>query len=159
MAVNGTPITVVGNLTADPELRFTPSGAAVANLTVASTPRTFDKQANEWKDGETTFMRGSVWRDQGENAAASLKRGDRVVATGRLVTRSWETPEGEKRSVMEMEIDEIGASLVYANLQVTKNPKKNHSGNGAQNGAAVQGEKVGANAGGNASAGADPDPF
>ena len=101
-----TVITVVGNLTADPELRFTPSGAAVANFTVASTPRTFDRQSNEWKDGETLFMRCSVWRDAAENVAESLQRGTRVIVTGRLKSRSYETKEGEKRTVIEMDVDE-----------------------------------------------------
>src|SRR5699024_8976867 len=114
------PITVIGNLTADPELRFTPSGAAVANFTVASTPRNFDRQTNEWKDGETLFMRCSVWREAAEHAAESLHRGDRVIATGRLVSRSWQTPEGENRTVMEMQADEVGPSLRYATAQVTK---------------------------------------
>ena len=115
-----TPITIVGNLTADPELRFTPSGAAVANFTVASTPRTFDKQANEFKDGETLFMRCSVWREAAENVSESLHRGDRVVVTGRLVARSWQTQEGENRTVMEMQAEEVGPSLRYATAQVTK---------------------------------------
>ncbi len=120
MAIGDTPITVVGNLTADPELRFTPSGAAVANFTVASTPRQFDRQTNEWKDQETLFMRCSIWREAAENAAESLTRGTRVVVTGRLVARSWETPEGEKRTVMEMQADEVGPSLRYATAKVTK---------------------------------------
>ena len=115
-----TPITIVGNLTADPELRFTPSGAAVANFTVASTPRTFDRQANEFKDGETLFMRCSVWREAAENVSESLTRGTRVVVTGRLVSRSWQTQEGENRTVMEMQVDEIGPSLRYATAKVTK---------------------------------------
>ena len=114
-----TPITVVGNLTSDPELRFTPNGAAVANFTVASTPRTFDRQANEFKDGETLFMRCSIWRDAAEHVAESLHRGDRVIVTGKLVSRSWDK-DGEKRSVMEMQADEVGPSLRYATAQVTK---------------------------------------
>ena len=125
-----TPITVIGNLTADPELRFTPSGAAVANFTVASTPRNFDRQTNEWKDGETLFMRCSVWREAAEHAAESLHRGDRVIATGRLVSRSWQTPEGENRTVMEMQADEVGPSLRYATAQVTKAQR----GQGGQSG-------------------------
>ena len=116
-----TTLTIIGNLTQDPELRFTPSGAAVANFTVASTPRTFDRQSNEWKDGETLFMRCSVWREAAENVAESLQRGMRVVVTGRLVSRSWEDKEsGQKRSVMEMQVDEVGPSLRYATAQVTK---------------------------------------
>ncbi|MFK5691304.1 single-stranded DNA-binding protein [Ornithinimicrobium sp. LYQ92] len=117
--MNNTPITIVGNLTQDPELRFTPSGAAVANFTVASTPKKFDKQAQEFKDGETLFMRCSVWREAAEHTAESLHRGDRVVATGTLVSRSWEK-DGENRTVMEMQVDEIGPSLRYATAQVTK---------------------------------------
>ena len=115
-----TTITIVGNLTADPELRFTPSGAAVANFTVASTPRTFDRQANEWKDGETLFMRCSIWRDAAENIAESLHRGTRVIVTGRLKSRSYETKEGEKRTVVELDVDEVGPSLRYASAKVTK---------------------------------------
>jgi single-strand DNA-binding protein len=115
-----TPITVVGNLTADPELRFTPSGAAVANFTVASTPRTFDKQNNEWKDGEALFLNCSVWRQAAENAAESLQRGMRVIVTGRLKARSYETREGEKRTVFEIEVDEVGPSVKYATAKVTK---------------------------------------
>ena len=115
-----TIITIVGNLTADPELRFTPSGAAVANFTVASTPRTFDRQTNEWKDGETLFMRCSIWREAAENIAESLHRGTRVIATGRLKSRSYETKEGEKRTVIELDVDEVGPSLRYASAKVTK---------------------------------------
>jgi len=115
-----TIITVVGNLTADPELRFTPSGAAVANFTVASTPRMFDKNLNEWKDGEALFMRCSIWRQAAENVAESLQKGARVVVTGRLKQRSYETKEGEKRTVVELEADEIGPSLKYATAKVTR---------------------------------------
>ena len=115
-----TIITVVGNLTADPELRFTPSGAAVASFTVASTPRTFDKQTNEWKDGEALFLRCSVWRQAAENVAETLQRGYRVIVQGRLVQRSFETREGEKRTVVEMQVDEIGPSLRYATAKVNR---------------------------------------
>ena len=118
-----TIITVVGNLTADPEMRFTPSGAAVASFTVASTPRTFDRQAGEWKDGETLFMRCSIWRDAAENVAESLTKGTRVIAQGRLVQRSYTTREGENRTVVEMQVDEIGPSLRYAKAQVTRQPR------------------------------------
>lgn len=123
-----TPITVIGNLTSDPELRFTPNGAAVANFTVASTPRQFDRQTNEWKDGETLFMRCSVWREAAENAAESLTRGARVIVSGRLVSRSWETKEGEKRTVMEMQVDEIGPSLRYATAKVNKTQRSGGGG-------------------------------
>jgi single-strand DNA-binding protein len=115
-----TIITVIGNITGDPELRFTPSGAAVANFTVASTPRQFDRQSNEWKDGETLFMRCSVWRDAAENVAESLARGTRVIVSGRLKSRSYETKEGEKRTVVEMEVDEVGPSLRYATAKVNR---------------------------------------
>ena len=127
-----TPITVVGNLTADPELRFTPSGAAVANFTVASTPRTFDRQTNEWKDGEALFLNCSVWRQAAENAAESLQRGMRVVVTGRLKARSFETREGEKRTVWECEVDEVGPSLKYATAKVTKTTRQGGGQGGGQ---------------------------
>ena len=115
-----TVITVIGNLTADPELRFTQSGAAVANFTVASTPRTFDRQSGEWKDGEALFMRCNIWRQSAENVAESLTRGARVIVSGRLKQRSFETREGEKRTVVELEVDEIGPSLRYATAKVNK---------------------------------------
>ena len=115
-----TVITVVGNLTGDPELRFTPSGAAVANFTIASTPRNFDRQTNEWKDGDTLFLNCSIWRQAAENVAESLQKGMRVVAQGRLKARSYETREGEKRTVMELDVEEIGPSLKYASAQVTR---------------------------------------
>jgi single-strand DNA-binding protein len=115
-----TIITVVGNLTADPELRYTQSGLAVANFTIASTPRTFDRQANDWKDGEALFLRASCWREFAEHVAGSLTKGARVVATGRLKQRSYETKEGEKRTAIELEVDEIGPSLRYATAQVTR---------------------------------------
>jgi single-strand DNA-binding protein len=115
-----TVITVVGNLTADPELRFTPSGAAVANFTVAATPRTFDRQTNEWKDGDALFMRCNVWRQAAENVAETLTRGMRVMVQGRLRQRSFETREGEKRTVVELEVDEVGPSLRYATAKVNK---------------------------------------
>jgi single-strand DNA-binding protein len=117
---NETTITVIGNMVNDPELRFTPSGSAVANFTVASTPRTFDRQSNEWKDGETLFLRASVWREAAENVAESLTKGMRVIVSGRLKSRSYETKEGEKRTVIELEVDEIGPSLLYANAKVNR---------------------------------------
>src|SRR5690348_5613826 len=115
-----TTITVVGNLTDDPDLRFTPSGAAVANFRVASTPRFMDKTTNQWKDGEPLFLACTVWRQAAENVAASLQRGARVIVTGRLRQRSYETKEGEKRTVIEMEVDEVGPSLRYATAKVNK---------------------------------------
>jgi len=120
VAVGDTTITVVGNLTADPDLRFTPSGAAVANFTVASTPRVYDRQSGEWKDGDALFLRCNIWREAAENVAESLTRGSRVIVTGRLRQRSFETREGEKRTVVEVEVDEIGPSLKYATAKVNK---------------------------------------
>jgi single-strand DNA-binding protein len=128
-----TSITVIGNLTNDPELRFTPSGSAVANFTIASTPRTFDRQKNEWVDGETLFLRCSVWREAAENVAESLTKGMRVVVEGRLKSRSYETKEGEKRTVIELEVDEIGPSLKYANAKVNRT-QRNSNGGGNQGG-------------------------
>jgi single-strand DNA-binding protein len=123
-----TIITVVGNLTADPELRFTPSGAAVASFTVASTPRNFDKNTNEWKDGDALFMRCSIWRQAAENVAESLQRGMRVIVTGRLQQRSYETREGEKRTVVEMQVDEVGPSLKYATAKVNRTQRGSSGG-------------------------------
>jgi single-strand DNA-binding protein len=125
-----TTITVIGNLTADPELRFTPSGAAVANFTVASTPRMFDRQTNEWKDGEALFLRCAIWREAAENVAESLTRGSRVIVQGRLKQRSFETREGEKRTVVEVEVDEIGPSLRYATAKVNKASRSGGGGGG-----------------------------
>jgi single-strand DNA-binding protein len=125
-----TVITVIGNLTADPELRFTPSGAAVANFTVASTPRTFDRQSQEWKDGEALFLRCNVWRQAAENVAESLTRGSRVIVSGRLKQRSFDTKEGEKRTVTELEVDEIGPSLRYATAKVTRAARSEGGGGG-----------------------------
>jgi single-strand DNA-binding protein len=123
-----TTITVVGNLTDDPELRFTPSGAAVANFTVASTPRFMDKQTNEWKDGDALFLRCSIWRQAAENVAESLQRGMRVIVQGRLKQRSYETKEGEKRTVYEIEVDEVGPSMRYATAKVNKAQRSGGSG-------------------------------
>lgn len=125
---NHTTITVTGNLVDDPTLRFTPSGAAVATFTIASTPRQFDKQANEWKDGEALFLRCSIWRQAGENVAESLQKGMRVIAQGNLKQRSFETKEGEKRTVIELEVDEIGPSLKFATAKVQRASR----GNGQQ---------------------------
>ncbi|MBN9216152.1 single-stranded DNA-binding protein [Microbacterium sp.] len=115
-----TIITVVGNLTADPELRYTQNGLPVANFTIASTPRNFDRQANEWKDGEALFLRASVWREFAEHVAGSLTKGMRVIATGRLKQRSYQDREGNNRTAIELEVDEIGPSLRYATAQVTR---------------------------------------
>jgi single-strand DNA-binding protein len=118
-----TTITVIGNITADPELRFTQSGLAVANFTIASTPRSFDRETNDWKDGDALFVRCSVWRDHAQHIASSLRKGLRVIASGRLVQRSYETKEGEKRTSFELEIDEVGPALRYATAVVRKATK------------------------------------
>ena len=127
---NETVITVVGNATADAELRFLASGAAVANFTVASTPRQFDRQANEWRDGETLFLRCSAWREMAENVAESVTKGTRVIVQGRLKARSYETREGDRRTSMELEVDEVGPSLKYATARVSRNAKG--TGNSSQ---------------------------
>ena len=147
-----TVITVIGNITRDPELRFTPSGAAVANFTVASTPRQFDRQSNEWKDGETLFMRCSVWRDAAENVAESLARGTRVIVSGRLKSRSYETKEGEKRTVVEMDVDEIGPSLRSATAKVNKTQR----GGGGGGFGGGQGNQGGGWSGGSGGQAEDP---
>ena len=125
-----TSITLIGNLTADPELRFTPSGAAVANFTVASTPRTFDRQTNEWRDGDAMFLNCAVWRQAAENVAESLQKGMRVIVQGRLKSRSYETREGERRTVFEIDVDEIGPALRYATAKVSRNPSGGGQGGG-----------------------------
>jgi single-strand DNA-binding protein len=162
-----TVITVVGNLVDDPELRFTPSGAAVANFRIASTPRTFDKQTNEWKDGDALFLTCSVWRQAAENVAESLQKGMRVVVQGRLKSRQYETREGEKRTVFEIDVDEVGPSLKYATAKVTRTQRSGGGGGyGAQQGGgqpandpwatpAPQGAPSGGQAGGGQSGG-DP---
>ncbi len=126
---NDTTITIIGNITDDPELRFTANGAAVANFTVASTPRFLDKTTNEWKDGDALFLRCSIWRQAAENVAESLTRGARVIVSGRLKQRSYETKEGEKRTVYEVEVDEVGPSLKYATAKVNK-VQRNGGGGG-----------------------------
>jgi single-strand DNA-binding protein len=140
-----TTITVIGNLTDDPELRFTPSGAAVAKFRVASTPRFMDRQSGEWKDGEPLFLACNIWRDAAEHVAESLQRGTRVIVTGRLRQRSYETREGEKRTVIELEVDEIGPSLRYATAKVQKMAR---SGGGGGFGASGGGRPQGGNGGG-----------
>ncbi|WP_216918230.1 single-stranded DNA-binding protein [Nocardia noduli] len=149
-----TVITVIGNLTADPELRFTPAGAAVANFTVASTPRYFDRNSNEWKDSEALFLRCSTWREAAENVAESLTRGARVIVSGRLKQRTYETREGEKRTVVELEVDEVGPSLRYATATVNKRKANRAS---TSNGSSDRSrDLVGAAAG---SRGGDDDPW
>ncbi len=146
-----TVITVVGNLVDDPELRFTPSGAAVANFRIASTPRTFDKQSNEWKDGDALFLSCSVWRQAAENVAESLQKGMRVVVQGRLKSRQYETREGEKRTVFEIEVEEVGPSLKYATAKVTR-AARSGGGGGYSN----QGGGGYSNQGGGGAPAADP---
>ncbi|MFN2540258.1 MAG: single-stranded DNA-binding protein [Mycobacteriales bacterium] len=145
-----TVITVVGNLTGDPELRFTPSGAAVANFTVASTPRTLDKATNEWKDGEALFLRCSIWRQAAENVAESLQKGMAVIVQGRLKQRSYETKEGEKRTVYELDVDEIGPSLRWATAKVNRTQRSGGGGGGGFGGSP---------SGGNAGPGPADDPW
>ncbi|MEO9139267.1 MAG: single-stranded DNA-binding protein [Jatrophihabitans sp.] len=152
-----TVITVVGNLTADPELRFTPSGAAVASFTIASTPRQFDRNTNEWKDGEALFLRCSIWRQAAENVAESLTRGMRVVAQGRLKQRSFETREGEKRTVIELDVDEVGPSLKYATAKVNRT-QRGSSGGGGFGSSGGGSDSGGSNAGGS-SGGPSDDPW
>lgn len=134
-----TIITVIGNLTDDPELRFTPSGAAVSNFTVASTPRTFDRQSGEWRDGDPLFLRCSVWRQMAEHVAESLERGMRVVVQGRLKQRSFETREGEKRTVVELDVDEVGPSLRFATAKVTRTQRSGGGFSGGGQGAPAGG--------------------
>src|SRR6185436_737337 len=156
-----TVITVIGNLTSDPELRFTPSGAAVANFTVASTPRTFDKNTNEWKDGDTLFMRCAVWRDAAENVAESLQRGSRVLVSGRLKQRSYEK-DGAKHTVVEMDVDEVGPSLKYATAKVNKTQRGGGGGgfnNGGQGGAQGGGQSAGPQGGWGNGPSYDEPPF
>jgi single-strand DNA-binding protein len=131
-----TVITVVGNLTADPELRYTQNGLAVANFTIASTPRTFDRQANEWKDGDALFLRASVWREFAEHVAGSLTKGSRVIAQGRLRQRSYQDREGQQRTSIELEVDEIGPSLRYATAQITRAAGGSGGGRGQVGGGA-----------------------
>ncbi|MBF6356652.1 single-stranded DNA-binding protein [Nocardia higoensis] len=154
-----TVITVIGNLTADPELRFTPAGAAVANFTVASTPRVFDRNTNEWKDGEALFLRCNIWREAAENVAESLTRGARVIVSGRLKQRSYETREGEKRTVVELEVDEVGPSLRYATAKVNKAGRGGGGGGFGGGGGNYAGSSAPANAGGGNRGAAEDDPW
>jgi single-strand DNA-binding protein len=149
-----TSITICGNLVDDPDLRFTPSGAAVANFRIASTPRTFDRQANEWKDGDTLFLSCSVWRQAAENVAESLQRGMRVIVQGRLKSRSYETREGEKRTVFEIDVDEVGPSLRSATAKVTRASRSGASSPGGTSGGEDPWASGGAGSGGAGSGGA-----
>ena len=152
-----TVITVVGNLVDDPELRFTPSGAAVANFRIASTPRNFNRQTNEWEDGEALFLSCSIWRQAAENVAESLTKGMRVVVQGRLKSRSYETREGEKRTVMELDVEEVGPSLKYATAKVTRTTRQGGGGGFNGGGGGGGGYSGGGSAGGQAPAqGNDP---
>ena len=153
-----TTITVVGNLVDDPELRFTPSGAPVANFRIASTPRTFDRQSNEWKDGDTLFLSCAVWRQAAENVAESLQRGMRVIVQGRLKSRQYETREGEKRTVFEIDVEEVGPSLRSASAKVTKTQRSGGGGGGGYSGGGGGGGYSGGGGGGQQSAPAD-DPW
>ena len=160
-----TTITLIGNLTADPELRFTPSGAAVANFTVASTPRTFDRQTNEWRDGDAMFLNCAVWRQAAENVAESLQKGMRVIVHGRLRSRSYETREGERRTVFEIDVDEIGPALKYATAKVSRNAAGSGGGGRPSGGGgggygddpwATSGASQGGSQGGRPQQGSDP---
>ncbi|MFQ6228101.1 single-stranded DNA-binding protein [Nocardia sp. NPDC002869] len=159
MAAGDTVITVIGNLTADPELRFTPAGAAVANFTVASTPRIFDRNTNEWKDGEALFLRCNIWREAAENVAESLTRGSRVIVSGRLKQRSFETREGEKRTVVELEVDEVGPSLRYATAKVNKTSRGGGGGGFGSNSGGGGNYNAGNGGGGRSDQGAADDPW
>ena len=156
-----TSVTLIGNLTNDPELRFTPSGSAVANFTLASTPRTFNKQANEWQDGETLFCRCSVWNEMAENVAESLTKGMRIIVQANMKSRTYETKEGEKRTVIEYEVQEVGPSLRYAVAQVKRTQRGNgqgggNRGGGQQGGYQNQGQQGGGNWGGQQGGGYQP---
>lgn len=154
MAQGDTNITVVGNIVADPELRFTPAGAAVANFRVASTPRRYNSQTNQWEDGEAMFLTCNVWRQAAENVAETLTKGMRIIVTGRLKARSYQTREGENRTVFEIDVDEVGPSLRYATAQVARNPREGGNGNyGGNNNNQGVGNFGGGFGGGNSNAG------
>ena len=160
MAAGDTQITIVGNLVADPELRFTPAGQPVATFRVASTPRYMDRETNEWKDGDSLFLTRNVWRQAAENAAESLQRGMRVIVSGRLRQRNYETKEGEKRTVYEVEVDDVGPSLRNASAKVTR---ANRSSGGFSGGQGAQGAQGGGNQGyggqGSSGSGRAEDPW
>ncbi|WJY90715.1 single-stranded DNA-binding protein [Corynebacterium confusum] len=151
MAQGDTPITVVGNIVADPELRFTPSGAPVANFRVASTPRYFNAQQQQWEDGEAMFLTCNAWRNMAENVAETLTKGMRVIVNGRLKARSFQTRDGDNRTVFEIDVDEVGPSLKYAKAQVHRNPREGGSGNFGNNqgGSNSGSNNFGSNQGGN----------
>ena len=155
MAQGETPITLVGNIVADPELRYTPSGAAVANFRVASTPRAFNRDSGQWEDQEGLFLTCNIWREAAENVMETLSKGMRVIVQGRLRQRAYETREGEKRTVYEIEVDEVGPSLKFASAQVTRNPRSGGQGGGGQRQA---GDSWNAAAQGGSHAGGDTEP-
>jgi single-strand DNA-binding protein len=157
MAAGDTAITIAGNLVDDPELRFTPAGQPVAKFRVASTPRYLDKNTNEWKDGDSLFLTCNVWRQAAENVAESLTRGMRVIVSGRLRQRSYETKEGEKRTVYEIEVDDVGPSLRNASAKVNKVARS--SGNGGGQGGSGGGQGGRSSGGGQGGSGQDPDPW
>jgi single-strand DNA-binding protein len=157
MAAGDTAITIAGNLVDDPELRFTPAGQPVAKFRVASTPRYLDKNTNEWKDGDSLFLTCNVWRQAAENVAESLTRGMRVIVSGRLRQRSYETKEGEKRTVYEIEVDDVGPSLRNASAKVNKVARS--GGNGGGQGGSGGGQGGARSSGGQGSSGQDPDPW
>ena len=160
MAAGDIPLTIVGNLTADPELRFTPSGQAVANFTVASTSRLFDRQTNEWKDGDTVFIRCSVWRQYAENVAESLTKGTRVIVTGRLKVRQYETREGGKGTSVECDVDEVGPALKNATAKVNRISRSDGFGGGQQGGGfGGGGQQGGGFGGGGQQGGGQSDPW
>ena len=156
MAAGDTQITIIGNLVGDPELRYTPTGQAVATFRVASTPRFMDRTTNEWKDGDSLFLSCNVWRQAAENVAESLQRGMRVIVSGRLRQRSYETKEGEKRTVYEVEVDEVGPSLRSASAKVTRSSRSGGSGFGGQSGSGGQGGQGGYGGGGGGRPADDP---
>jgi single-strand DNA-binding protein len=159
MAAGDTQITVVGNLVADPELRFTPSGAAVASFRIASTPRFFDKQSNEWRDGDSLFLTCNVWRQYAENVAESLHKGMRVIIVGRLKQRSYETREGEKRTVFEVEVDDVGPALRNATASVSRVSRDSGGGGGYNSGGNPVGTTVPADPWASPGPGSDVPPF
>jgi single-strand DNA-binding protein len=162
MAAGDTQITMAGNLVDDPELRFTPAGQPVARFRVASTPRYLDKNTNEWKDGDSLFLTCNVWRQAAENVAESLTRGTRVIVSGRLRQRSYETKEGEKRTVYEVEVDDVGPSLRNASAKVNRVARNGSGGSGGSAGPGGSGGSVspgGRSGGGQAAGGADADPW
>src|SRR6202042_667383 len=158
MAAGDTTITIIGNLVNDPELRYTPTGQAVATFRVASTPRFMDRQTNEWKDGDSLFLSCNVWRQAAENVAESLQRGMRVIVSGRLRQRSYETKEGEKRTVYEVEVDDVGPSLRNASAKVARVSRSGGGYGGGQGGQSYSGGNSGGNSGGGNGGGRQEDP-